>query len=306
MAQALDYSAGFPGAQAIKDAGYIGAIRYIGFPDRRKCTTADEVQDFRAHGGAMALVYEDTLTTWRGGHSAGVTAARQARDHTRSIGIPDSVPIYMAIDQDVVTAQEFAVMLDYLRGAGSVLGGPGLTGVYGEADVIDRARDAGVARWFWQTAAWSRGRKTTAHIYQHVGTVYVGEIACDVNDVMADNWGQYGGEDDDMKADEFVVDPHTGTQVGKFNDVTFETNRAAWMAVDTANQLKTQLAAVQGALAAGDAAILAAVSTINADGPVTDEQVAVLAERLGVVLPEGIAQALGQKLIGHTEEVPTT
>jgi hypothetical protein len=55
----LDYSAGFPGAAAIRRAGYGGAVRYIGFPSRVKCTTAGELADFDRHGLGMALVYED-------------------------------------------------------------------------------------------------------------------------------------------------------------------------------------------------------------------------------------------------------
>jgi hypothetical protein len=191
VAQVLDYSAGFPGAQAIADAGYVGAMRYFGRPGNRKNATAGELLDFTAHKIGMGAIFEGTLTDWRAGFAGGVANGRAARNHATSVGFPESRPMYLAVDQDVVTAVEFDVMLDYLRGAGSVLGGAKLTGVYGEADVIDRARDAGVAAWFWQTAAWSRGRKTQAHLYQHVGAVVVGNISCDVNDVLAADWGQH-------------------------------------------------------------------------------------------------------------------
>src|SRR3954469_10211307 len=99
MAQVLDYSAGFPGAQAIRAAGYAGAVRYIGFPDRRKCATAGELADFTANQIGMALIYENTLTEWRNGYGAGQTAGRRARDHANSIGFPGDRPIYVAIDQ---------------------------------------------------------------------------------------------------------------------------------------------------------------------------------------------------------------
>ncbi|MFD1050078.1 hypothetical protein ACFQ1S_33400, partial [Kibdelosporangium lantanae] len=79
MAQVLDYSAGFPGAQAIRSAGYSGAVRYIGFPDRRKCATAGELADFTANQIGMALIYENTLTEWRGGYGAGQSAGERAR-----------------------------------------------------------------------------------------------------------------------------------------------------------------------------------------------------------------------------------
>lgn len=190
MAQVLDYSAGFPGAKSIRDAGYPGAVRYGGFPGRRKCTTAAELRDFDAHGLGMAIVFEDTETTWRGGYGAGRSGAQRTRNHLNDIGFPQNRPIYMAVDQDVVTTGEFSTMLDFLRGAASVVG-PKLIGPYGEADVIDRAREAGLATWAWQTAAWSGKRHTNATLYQHVGTVYVGGVTCDYNDVLAADWGQH-------------------------------------------------------------------------------------------------------------------
>lgn len=198
MTQVLDYSAGFPGALAIARAGYMGAVRYIGFPDRRKCTTQGEYEDFSRNGLGMALVYEDTAGDWRGGRLRGVSAGQRARDHANAIGFPTWRPIYAAIDEDVVTEAEFLVMLDYLRSFAVAQGGPGLTGVYGEGDVIDRARTAGVAAWFWQTKAWSRGRVTAAHLLQLIGTVNVGGVGCDINDISAPDWGQHNAKVDDV------------------------------------------------------------------------------------------------------------
>lgn len=189
--QVLDYSAGFPGAAKIKNAGYVGAVRYIGFPSRHKCTTAGEFADFTANKIGMALVYEDTLVDWRGGRAAGRNAGQRARNHATAIGFPTDRPIYMAIDQDVVNSGEFNTMIEYLLGAGDAFGRSNLVGVYGEADVIDRARDVSVAKYFWQTAAWSHGRHTAADLYQHVGTVFVGGVACDENDVNSLDWGQH-------------------------------------------------------------------------------------------------------------------
>lgn len=192
--QVLDYSAGKPGAAAIKAAGYGGAVRYCGFPTRRKCTNTIELADFTAHGLGMALVYEDSASDWLGGFARGIDAGRRARAHANQIGFPADRPIYMAVDRDVVTQAEFATMLDYLRGAAGPLGGVLMTGVYGEHDVCARAAEAAVASWFWQCRAWSGtpvrmfdGR----HLYQRVGQVTVGGITCDLNDVVATDWGQH-------------------------------------------------------------------------------------------------------------------
>jgi hypothetical protein len=205
MTQVLDYSAGFPGAARIKAAGYAGAVRYIGFPTRGKCTTAAELRDFNAQGLGMALVYEDKADDWRGGLVRGRDAGVRARAHADAISFPKDRPIYMAIDQDVVTEAEFRTMLAYLDGANDRLGGPDLTGVYGEHDVMVRAQSAGVAKWWWQTRAWSGTPVklfAARHLYQHVGTVRVGGIDCDFNDVLRADWGQHLLEDDMLTPDQ--------------------------------------------------------------------------------------------------------
>jgi hypothetical protein len=227
MARVLDYSAGIPGAAAIKRAGYAGAVRYIGFPDRTKCTNRDELRDFTTRALGMALVYEDNADDWRGGFARGRDAGRRARDHAGAIGFPAGRPIYMAVDRDVVTAAEFNTMVEYLRGAAQVLGGVNLTGVYGEHDVMVRAQQAGVAKWFWQTRAWSGtpvrlypGR----HLYQHPGRVRVGGIDCDFNDVLKADWGQHTQEDE-MNEQQYKVLVETQRRVSNTYAVAVENQR---------------------------------------------------------------------------------
>lgn len=195
MSVALDYSAGFPGAANIKAKGYAGAFRYFGFPDRRKCATAVELADFTAHGLGMAGVFEDAAGNWRGGAAQGRRDGGIARAFADRIGFPGDRPIFAAIDQDVVTAAEFSLVLDYVGQFSHVIGGSQLGGVYGEADVIDRCRNAQVATYFWQTAAWSRGRKTACDAFQYVGSVSVGGVTCDTNQLNALDWGQHNLED---------------------------------------------------------------------------------------------------------------
>jgi hypothetical protein len=298
MAQALDYSAGFPGAQAIANAGYSGAIRYIGRPGNRKNTTAGELADFTARGLGMALIFESTTDNWKGGRAQGRADARDARDHATVIGFPQSRPIYLAVDRDVVTAADFETALDYLRGANSVLGAS-LTGVYGEADLIDRARDAGVASWFWQTVAWSRGRRTSAHLFQRLGTVYVGGIGCDVNDILVADWGQHNVKGEDMSWEESsgVASPSDPTHVYTMKEMVVGSNKADWdVIVPLLHRLDVQVSGLQNTLDENQVATLAAIAAVQ-NGVATDAQVEHLGNQLLAVLPEGIAQKLGEKLL---------
>lgn len=192
---ALDYSAGAPAATAVRAAGYSGVARYIGFDPalRPKCITAAEYADMTAHGVGVALVYENVTGDALDGRTAGIVAATRARHWADVIGFPADRPIYMACDIDVVTETQFAAVLDYLRGAGTVLGGPALVGVYGEFDVMERAAAAGVAAWFWQTMAWSRRVVSPrANLLQILGQVTVGGVVCDRSEIHRPDWGQAG------------------------------------------------------------------------------------------------------------------
>lgn len=208
MARVADYSAGFPGAAALKKAGYVGAVRYIGLPGYRKCTTKAELDDFVAHELGMALVFEHLATDWRGGYNAGRANMRRALDHAYAIGWPaDDRPIYMAVDQDVVTATEFDTAMSYLAGAADAHKGKSSTGPYGEYDVCARSLAAGFA-WQWQCRAWSgtrtypHGHLAAARLYQYYGhpstgpggtagpNVVVNGIECDTNEVLHPDWGQ--------------------------------------------------------------------------------------------------------------------
>lgn len=311
---AIDYSAGLPGALAIKQAGYLGAVRYIGFPDRPKCTNRGELADFTAHDLGMALVFQNTTTDWQRGFTAGQANGRRGRDHANAIGFPAHRPIYMAIDRDIVYTDQFATVIEYLRGAGTTLGGPAATGVYGEADVIDRAREAGVATWFWQTAAWSRTRRTAANIYQKIGTVTVGGIACDVNEILTPDWGQHNAEDDMPTLDEIENMIKNKVLAG---DWRFDGNRnpidmqrqAVATGFENSVRLDTMLAkldALTGELTDDETKIIAALSGVTGQilaavkdiegGAPTDEQVDRLAATLRAGLGDEVAEAIGQRL----------
>jgi hypothetical protein len=195
VALVLDYSAGIPGAKAIKDRGYVGAVRYIGLPGYTKNTDADELADFNRHGLGMALVWEHYAGDWRGGRAAGWEHYRKARAHASAIGFPENRPIYMAVDQDVVTADEFRLATDYVRGAIEAAGNAQWrVGVYGEHDVCRVVHSAFPGIFPWQCRAWS-GTPPRMYeprrLYQFAGYVYVSGIGCDENAVNHPDWGQH-------------------------------------------------------------------------------------------------------------------
>jgi len=197
-----DYSAGFPGAAALKAAGFAGAMRYIGSPGNIKCTTADELRDFDAHGLEMGLVFEQSAGQWRNGYGQGQRDATAARHHASAIDFPLDRPIYFAIDQDVVTEDDFKALDAYADGWASVLGHD-LCGPYGEHDVVARCWARGF-KWTWQCRAWS-GTPTKyfdqRKLFQYYGSPYTADgrnvvvngIEVDTNEVNDSDWGQHTG-----------------------------------------------------------------------------------------------------------------
>jgi hypothetical protein len=126
-----------------------------------------------------------------GGHDAGRADATAAAAVAKSIGVPDTRPIFFSADWDASPAQQ-AVIDAYLTGVASVIG-LARTGVYGSYYVCQRSLDNRTATWAWQAAAWSGGKvEPRAHIYQRIAGVTVSGVECDVNEArQLPDFGQH-------------------------------------------------------------------------------------------------------------------
>lgn len=189
MAEGVDYSFASPSAAGLAAAGKKFAGRYVG-PGSGKFLTIPERDALFANGLDIFLLAEGSVDSALGGWSVGVDHARQARDHARSLGAPDSTAIYFAVDYDV-SSKGWTAPRDYLAGAGSVLG-PGRVGVYGEYDVMGWAQRDGVAAWFFQTYAWSSGQWFAGnHVEQYHNGVIVAGGEVDLCRSKQPNFGQW-------------------------------------------------------------------------------------------------------------------
>jgi|SRR5690349_3915152 len=210
MAQILDCIKHLDG-QAVKNAGYHGAIRYL----RKEGTSivvpidGDERRSLLAAGRSVAYVYQHVQSGGSYGSNSRVCQGRAAGQHDAQWAL-SQVPqgagvraIYgVTCDYDVPST-DFSKIIDYARGWCDVLGVLRV-GVYGKDTVLQALKTAGVASWFWQTAAWSGGRVFAGrHLFQRVGYVNVGGVQCDVNDCSGADWGQEGA---DMAIDQADVD----------------------------------------------------------------------------------------------------
>lgn len=196
MPQVVDYSWGRVGgtdtnhAAAVKAAGYIGAVRYLCYPgDGIKQLRAGELAALHAQGLAVGVVWETTADRAGQGYNAGQSDAAEANRQADALGFPADRPIYYAVDFD----GRWENVKPYFDGARANGGRP--VGIYASYGVVE-ACDVG---WVWQCAAWSGngngtagnidGRRLSAkaRLFQRVG--YVLGQTCDVNDVLADDWG---------------------------------------------------------------------------------------------------------------------
>jgi hypothetical protein len=336
MSRVADYSTGFPGAEALKKTGYVGAVRYIGTPGNRKCTTAAELRDFTAHRLGMGLVFEQTAGQWRNGYDQGVRDARAARAHADQVGYPQNRPIYFAIDQDVVTQAEFQAMDRYADGWAAVLT-HGLCGPYGEYDVVARCMNRGFV-WGWQCRAWSGNRTyphnhlTVAQLYQYYGhpesgpggtaggNLVVNGIECDTNEVLQADWGGHLTEVEDMPTPkEFwdaelinEADNHPGEAKKWLIDANahaFEAKNNARAAAVGVDRIESVLKALDAKITTGfkdlsddESKIIAAVRSMPTGGEVGPEDVAALATQLGALLPPAVVAALARQLSGVTTQ----
>lgn len=213
MATAIDFSAGLPSAAAIKRAGHSGVFLYCSPPReawmRGKQPSRGYVESLRANGIDTAFVWQyrkgGSLSAGDAGRgfSGGVADAVSARDYLKKIGL-DNRPVFFAVDWDITLGEWNSRVIDYFKGAASVLGKQRV-GIYGHSKVIHWAmQDKVVAEVApgrvlgWQTRSWSFDElrrpvkaKGYAVAYQGVHNVTGPEgVKVDVNELWHGNWGQ--------------------------------------------------------------------------------------------------------------------
>lgn len=189
-----DYSASPIPAASLKKAGYGGAIRYISPPReawmRGKPLTNKEVQDFKANGLELAVVWQYLKEDWRRGFKGGVQDAKRAVQVVRSLGGPANSIIYFAVDSNPTLAEWNSVTVNYVKGLRSVVGDR--LGLYCNTKCKAWAVQDGY-RFFWWKHNWgSDGDLEGCHVHQfEIDRASVGGVTVDRNRTFKANWGQW-------------------------------------------------------------------------------------------------------------------
>jgi Domain of unknown function (DUF1906) len=171
--QGVDYSQNVPmTATEARANGLSFVCRYVSTPGNDKNIRQSEVDDFRAHGVGIVLVFENGTDSALGGHAQGAMDAKSADSQGNSLGLA-GIPIYFAVDFDAQPNQ-YAALDSYFQGVVAVLG-MARVGAYGGYYVIKHFLDNKIVHYAWQAIAWSNGNiDPRAHIFQDAGATVAG------------------------------------------------------------------------------------------------------------------------------------
>jgi len=162
-----------------------------------KPVTLEETKDQAANGLKVASIYQfgkDETADWKQGAAGAAVHAPQAIQLHAAAGGPKGRPIYVAIDDNPSREEYDNQIRPYLKAFDEILKSQGYTmGVYANYGTIDWAIQDGLGSYFWQHDWGSNGQihpRVTLH--QVAGeTENLDGIEVDVNDVYAEDWGQW-------------------------------------------------------------------------------------------------------------------
>lgn len=179
-----------PTAAELKAGGFHFVCRYLSTPGNPKNLTKAEAVALHAHGIKIVLVFETVGQRALSGKAGGIADAKSARAQATALGCPASVPIYYAVDFDAVGA-EVGKVVSYFKGLCAVEGAAKV-GVYGGIDTVKAVLGARVAKWAWQTLAWSGGKWFTGnHIEQYANGVKVDAHSVDLDRAVKVPYGAW-------------------------------------------------------------------------------------------------------------------
>ena len=181
----VDYAWSHPSPVAPEGRGQ-ALRRPLPRADASKILTRTEATALATHDLWSVVVWESTASRAAAGRAAGVADAKEAAAQASAAGMPTSRPIYFAVDFDAAPGTVDA----YFEGAASVLG-IGRTGVYGGYKVVKHLLDARLARWAWQTTAWSGGKWDSRAVIRQGSQAHIGGVDVDLDTALAADYGQW-------------------------------------------------------------------------------------------------------------------
>jgi hypothetical protein len=152
-----DFSFSHPSPQALKQAGYVGAISYCSWEPNPKNITAAQVAAYLAAGVQVGLVWETVNQEASYGAPAGTRDATEYLRQAKALGATGGVLSMVAEDPNREPVSDYSAIDAYLQAAGAVLHPAGFqVRAYGSESYCEHAVSAGVADRAWIVGGWSQ------------------------------------------------------------------------------------------------------------------------------------------------------
>lgn len=188
----VDYSWGRPDPHCLAAKGYRFVSRYLSYDTTGKNITAAEAGSLHSAGLDVVLNWEWGKYDARQGYDLGGRQARDAGVYADHVGAPGNLPIYFSMDWDV-QPHEYAAVGSYFQAINKVLGAARV-GAYGGIRIIDYLYTHRLARWLWQTYAWSGNSiHPQAHVYQYSNGHSICGADVDLDRALRPQFGQWPG-----------------------------------------------------------------------------------------------------------------
>lgn len=162
----VDFSFTHPSGAAIAAAGYKFVLGYLSNTPSKNLSAA-EINDFRANGLKVALVWEAGSSAVQGGATQGATDGTAANNQMNALGnYATTSVVFFAVDY-AATSADWSTIQAYANAFNSHTSRP--VGIYGSYAVIEQFVTPLVqpVQYGWQTSAWSSGQiSSKANIYQ--------------------------------------------------------------------------------------------------------------------------------------------
>jgi hypothetical protein len=155
--EGVDYSESRPSPTGLVKVGKEFVGRYVGAGFGPKLLDTDEAHALTDAGLMIVSLVEgaDPMEPLQG-FGKGQEHGRLATEWHHGHGFPTPPVFYFAVDFDV-QPEQWPTVQQYLQGAASIVG-IDHTGIYGGLNAVEWAHLDDLARWFFQTFAWSNGQ----------------------------------------------------------------------------------------------------------------------------------------------------
>jgi hypothetical protein len=141
----------------VAGAGYRGVARCLSGNPQKDLSKAEIERHHKAKLWVLP-VFERSAGEAMGGLPAGRSMRASAEGQAETLGFPTNDAVFYAIDFSVDTPAERTAVVECFQGINEIHQYP--VGVYGSASVLDLIGAAQLATSFWQTTAWSDGKRS--------------------------------------------------------------------------------------------------------------------------------------------------